>query len=184
MSLATIFVICAAAGGALFAVQLVLQFMGFMGHGDLGTDVDGAPGHASADLSFKVLSLQGLTAFFMMFGLVGLAALKSFAGGSTPVAVTAGIGGGLATTWLIGRLFRIASGLQSSGNLDISRAVGATGTVYLTLRNGGVGKVTITVTGRLLTLDARGLEGGVLETGTPIVVTRVIDDGTVEVKRS
>jgi membrane protein implicated in regulation of membrane protease activity len=184
MSLATIFVICAAAGGTLFVVQLVLQFMGFMGHGDLDTDVDGAAGHASADFSFKVLSLQGFTAFFMMFGLVGLAAMKSFAGGSTPISVTAGIAGGLATTWLIGRLFRMASGLQSSGNIDISRALGATGTVYLTVRKERMGKVTITVTGRLLTLDARGLEDSVLETGTPIVVTRVIDDATVEVKRS
>ena len=78
----------------------------------------------------------------------------------------------------------MASGLQSSGNLDVSRAVGATGTVYLTLRKGGVGKVTITVTNRLLTLDARSLEEGALETGTPIVVTRVIDDSTVEVRRS
>jgi hypothetical protein len=184
MSLATIFVICAAAGGSLFVVQLVLQFMGFIGHADLSTDVDGASGHHSADLSFKVLSLQGLTAFLMMFGLVGLASLKGFAGGSTAISVAAGIGGGVATTWLIGRLFRMASGLQSSGNLDISRALGATGTVYLTVKSGGLGKVTITVTGRLLTLDARALDGGVLETGTPIVVTRVIDDGTVEVKRS
>ena len=92
--------------------------------------------------------------------------------------------GGVATTFVIARLFRAASGLQSSGNLDMSRAVGAAGTVYLTIRKERPGKVTITVTNRLLTLDARGIEEGVLETGTPIVVTRVIDESTVEVKRS
>jgi hypothetical protein len=185
MSLATVFVICAAAGGTLFVIQMVLQVMGFMGHGNLDADLDGGDaGHTSADFSFKVLSMQGMSAFLMMFGLVGLASLKSFAGGSTSISVAAGLVGGVATTWLIGRLFRMASGLQSSGNLDVSRAVGATGTVYLTLRKGGVGKVTITVTNRLLTLDARSLEEGALETGTPIVVTRVIDDSTVEVRRS
>lgn len=184
MSLSTIFVICAAAGGTLFVVQLVLQFLGFMGHGDLGTDADTSAGHPSADFSFKVLSLQGMTAFLMMFGLVGLAALKSFAAGSTAVSVSAGALGGVATTFVIAKLFRAASSMQSSGNLDMSRAVGAAGTVYLTVRKDRPGKVTITVTNRLLTLDARGVEEGVLETGTPIVVTRVIDEGTVEVKRS
>lgn len=186
MSLATVFVICAAAGGTLFAIQMVLQLMGFMGHGNLDADLDhgGDAGHTSADFSFKVLSMQGMSAFLMMFGLVGLASLKSFAGGSTSISVASGTLGGVATTWLIGRLFRLASGLQSSGNLDLSRAVGATGTVYLTLRKASVGKVTITVTNRLLTLDARSLEEGPIETGTPIVVTRVIDDSTVEVRRS
>ena len=188
MSLATVFVICAAAGGTLFVIQMVLQLMGFMGHGNLDADLDhggpGDAGHSSADFSFKVLSMQGMSAFLMMFGLVGLAALKSFAGGSTSISVAAGLVGGVATTWLIGRLFRLANGLQSSGNLDLSRAVGATGTVYLTLRKGGLGKVTITVTNRLLTLDARSLDEGAIETGTPIVVTRVIDDSTVEVRRS
>jgi hypothetical protein len=192
MSLATVFVICAAAGGALFVIQMVLQVMGFMGHGNLDADLDhgghgghgGDVGHTSADFSFKVLSMQGMSAFLMMFGLVGLASLKGFAGGSTGVSIGAGLIGGVATTWLIGRLFRLASGLQSSGNLDISRAVGATGTVYLTLRKERPGKVTITVTNRLLTLDARSLEEDAIETGTPIVVTRVIDDSTVEVRRS
>lgn len=186
MSLVTVFVVCAAAGGTLFVIQMVLQVMGFMGHGNLDTDLDhgGDAGHTSADFSFKVLSMQGMSAFLMMFGLVGLAALKGFAGGSTGISVAAGLVGGVATTWLIGRLFRLASGLQSSGNLDLSRAVGATGTVYLTLRKEGLGKVTITVTNRLLTLDARSLEEGAIETGTPIVVTRVIDDNTVEVRRS
>lgn len=186
MSLATVFVICAAAGGTLFVIQMVLQLMGFMGHGNLDADLDhrGDAGHTSADFSFKVLSMQGMSAFLMMFGLVGLAALKSFAGGSTSISVATGLVGGVATTWLIGRLFRMASRLQSSGNLDLSRAVGARGTVYLTLHKARLGKVTITVTNRLLTLDARSLEEGAIETGTPIVVTRVIDDSTVEVRRS
>lgn len=191
MSLVTVFIVCAAAGGTLFVIQMVLQVMGFMGHGNIDADLDhgggghGADaGHTSADFSFKVLSMQGMSAFLMMFGLVGLAALKSFAGGSTSISVAAGLLGGVATTWLIGRLFKLASGLQSSGNLDLSRAVGATGTVYLTLRKESLGKVTITVTNRLLTLDARSLEEGAIETGTPIVVTRVIDDSTVEVRRS
>ena len=44
-------------------------------HHDVHTDVE--VDHADADLSFKLLSFQGLTAFFMMFGLVGLAFTQS-----------------------------------------------------------------------------------------------------------
>lgn len=183
MSLDTIFVICAVMGGTFFVLQLALQFLGVVGHADLTADIDAdAGGHPSADFSFKVLSLQGLTAFLMMFGLVGLAVLRGGAAG--PIAFGAGFGGGALTTLLVGRLFKAASRLQSSGTLDMSRALGATGTVYLTIRQGRPGKVTITVMQRLLTVDATVSEDVTLETGTPIVVTRVLDDSTVEVRKN
>jgi hypothetical protein len=186
MSLETVFIICAAIGGTLFVVQLVLQFLGHVGHADINTDIDAGldaqAGHASADFSFKVLSLQGLSAFLLIFGLMGLATLRS--GGAAPLAFGVGFAGGGLTTWLIGRLFKLASRLQSSGTFDISRAVGAAGTVYLTIRKDRPGKVTITVTNRLLTLDARVAGDVTLETGTPIVVTRVLEDNCVEVRRN
>jgi hypothetical protein len=186
MSLDTIFVICAAMGGTLFVVQLVLQFLGFVGHADIHTDLDAGldadAGHASADLSFKVLSLQGLSAFLMIFGLVGLATLRS--GGAAPLAFAVGFVGGALTTFVIGRLFKFASRLQSTGTFDLSRAVGAAGTVYLTIRKDRPGKVTITVTNRLFTVDARVHDDVTLETGTPIVVTRVLDDNSVEVRKN
>ena len=74
-----LFMVCAVAGGILFAIRLVLQFLGgdTGGHHDIsspvnvgGTDIHGdtvADG-SDAYLSFKLLSFQGLTAFFMMFG--------------------------------------------------------------------------------------------------------------------
>lgn len=182
MKLDTIFVICAAMGGTFFVVQLVLQFMGFMGHADVDTDLDPNAGHPSADFSFKVLSLQGMSAFLMMFGLLGLATFRS--GGTAPFAFGIGFAGGAATTFVIGRLFKFASRLQSSGTLDLGRAVGAAGTVYLTIRKDRPGKVTITVTNRLLTVDARVSEDVTLETGTPIVVTRVLADDSVEVRKN
>ncbi len=88
-----VFLISAILGGAIFVVRLILFFIG-MGHhgvdadtgfdadvghmGEVGHDVGDAHGdlHGHADeteSSFKFISLQGITAFFMMFGLVGLA---------------------------------------------------------------------------------------------------------------
>src|SRR3970040_851782 len=63
-------------GGILFLFRTALLFIG----GDIGdTDGDGDvfDGDGDSDFSFKLLSLQGLTAFFMMFGLSGLAFVSS-----------------------------------------------------------------------------------------------------------
>lgn len=190
MSLDTVFVICAAVGGALFVVQLLLQLLGFAGNSiDLDTDAAIGDVHPSTDWSFKVLSTQGLTAFFLMFGLVGLAALRSqneptFVHGA--IATLAGLVSGSATMFVVAKLFRLASRMQSSGTINLKHAVDATGTVYLTIRSDKPGKVTISVGGRLLTLDARLAPGGEheLSTGTPITVTRVFEDESVEVRRT
>ena len=70
------FLICAIVGGLFVLFRLIMQFIG-LGHdggSDLdagGHDIDGH--HADSDIGFKILSLHGLTSFFMMFGLVGLA---------------------------------------------------------------------------------------------------------------
>jgi len=190
MSLDTVFVVCAVIGGVLFVVQLVLQLFGFAGDG-VDLDADGVVGdfHPSTDFSFKVLSTQGFTAFFLMFGLIGLAVFRS-QGNPTylhgAIATLAGLAGGTATMFVVAKLFGLASRLQSSGTINLQRAINATGTVYLTIRTENPGKVTITVAGRLLTLDARLAPGGEheLPTGTPVTVTRVFEDESVEVRRS
>jgi hypothetical protein len=177
------FLYSAIAGGALFLVQLALSMVGagdadldFGGHHDVST------GHTSADTAFKLLSLQGLTAFFAMFGLVGLALYHESKAGPTVSVVGALVGGSL-TTWLIAKLFRAAKGLEASGTVELSRAVGLTGTVYLRIAAGKPGKLTINVHGRLLTLDAV-TAGETLETGVEAKVTRVLGDGSVSVERA
>ena len=81
-SLEKFFAVCAAVGGLLFVIRLILQFVG--GDSDAGdmdfdadfdVDVDapdvgdGADFDSDTDLSFKALSFQGITAFAMMFGI-------------------------------------------------------------------------------------------------------------------
>ena len=66
-----LFAVCAVIGGVLFAVRLVLQFVG----GDVDVDdvpdgdidFDGDAGDAGdSDISFKVMSFQGFMSFFMI----------------------------------------------------------------------------------------------------------------------
>lgn len=173
-------------GGILFLAQLVLQLVGWGADGDAlsGDALSGDAGgqvHTSADASFKVLSLQGLTAFVMMFGLVGLA-MRRENGLGPGVALLGAVCAGSVAAWVIAQIFRFFAGLQSSGTLDLKRAVGVTGQVYLTILRDKPGKVQIAVNGRMLTLDATTAADKPLPTGTTVRVVSVIDAGQVVVE--
>lgn len=183
MSLDQLFFYSALVGGTLFLIQLVLLFAGGGADIDIDTEVGGDVGHPGADVSFKVLSLQGITTFVMMFGLVGMA-MRIDEQASTTVSTGVAFAAGAASTWVIGRIFYYFTRLQSTGNIDMKSAVGATGEVYLTVGPDKVGKVTITVGNRSLTLDAIVEKGETLPTGTPIRVVRVVSDTTVSVEKS
>jgi membrane protein implicated in regulation of membrane protease activity len=168
------FIICAVIGGGLFIVRFLIQLFG---GSDNTSDTDLAVGHADmdhidADVSFKLLTLQGLTAFFMMFGLVGFAMLhESHTNGG--IALAGALLAGLGTVWLIGKIFYSAKKLQSSGTLDNSAAVGEHGTVYLTIRAGGAGKVNVTMHGRPREFEAVAKDGAEIKTGERIRVLEV-----------
>jgi len=180
-----LFFFSAVGGGTLFAIQLALLFFGggIDVDIDLDTDLGGDVGHAGADASFKVLSLQGITTFVMMFGLVGMAMRNDEQAGAT-VALLVAVGAASASTWFIGRIFVFFVGLQSTGTLNMKSALGATGQVYLTIGPDKPGKVTITVGKRSLSLEGISESNETLVTGTPIKVVRVISDTTVCVERN
>lgn len=174
------FLYSAIGGGVLFVVQVVLSLAGGVDADlDVDFDVDDGGGHHSADASFKVLSIQGLTAFFAMFGLVGLALLDE-SKTSVPIALAGGAAGGALTTYVIARIFRAARKLEGSGTLDMQKAVGQTGTVYLRIDSDKPGKVTLTVAGRLLTLNAVCSVDSIA-TGSEVLVERVLADGSLAV---
>ena len=167
-------------GGALFLVQMILQFLGHdSSDGGLSTDHDVS---GTADASFKLLSFQGLTAFFMMFGLTGLAAHRQ-SGGSPALSVTLGAVAGLLAVWVIGRLFTGMKKLQSSGTLDIRNAVGQEGEVYLTIPSGGTGQVRVRVQGQLRTMDAAAQAGAPIATGERVRVLSIAGSGVLMVEK-
>ena len=172
------FLICAVIGGGLFVVRFVLQLVG--GHGaDVNTDIDVGHAdvdHVDADVSFRLLTLQGLTAFFMMFGLVGFALLRENRVNSG-IALFGALAAGLGTVWLIGRIFASVKKLQSSGTIDNAGAVGEKGAVYLTIREHGRGKVQVSLKGRMREFEAVAKDGAEIKTGERIIVTEV--DGSV-----
>ncbi|MCE5185395.1 MAG: NfeD family protein [Planctomycetaceae bacterium] len=181
-----LFACCAIFGTTLFVIRLVLMFMGMgdshageaagmeAGPADMGNagTVEHAGDFHESDLSFKALSLQGITAFFMMFGLIGWATIRQYPD-SVWVPVAAGTAAGLATVWLMKKIFQIAGALQSSGTMNLSNAVGQEGSVYLTIRPGASGKVQVRFQNRLSILDAVSESDTEIKTGETVRVVRI-----------
>lgn len=184
----TFYLVCACTGLALLVVRIILMLAG-AGHGaDAGADIhadvhvdvhtDAAAGHdagghgaASAhgdghhtgsDSSFKMLTLQGVMGFLLMFGLTGFV-LNGIAITGGIISAAGALAAGVASMWLIAKLFSLLLHLQSSGTVEIANAVGQEGTVYLTIPAGGTGKVQVVVQGRLLEYEA------VSDAKTPLV---------------
>lgn len=160
------FAICAIVGGIFVLVRFVMQVTG--AGGDLDLDAQ----HIDADASFGLLSVHGLTSFFMMFGLVGFALYRQSQVGAT-LAMVGAAAAGLASVWLIGRLFRGILRLQASGTQQTADAVGSEGSVYLRIPAGGTGKVMINFNNRLREYDAIHTGAEDLATGARIRVVRI-----------
>lgn len=186
------FFVCATVGGIFFLVRLVIQFMGMDHDMDAG-GADGAgaggiehaggdmDGHADSDVGFKLLTFQGLTAFFMMFGLVGLA-IHQQSGMGALLAMVGGTAAGLASVWVIDKMFSAARGLQSSGTLDNTSAIGGIGSVYLTIPKGGTGRVMITFHDRQREFDAVAQDKEEIKTGERVKVVWA-DGGVLVVEK-
>jgi len=176
------FLVCALVGGAFVLVRLVMQFVGLGGD----TDMDSSGGHGEihhtdSDVGFKLLSVQGLSSFLLMFGLVGLALYRQSRMG-TLIAILGAVIAGLVSVWIIARLFLMASRLQSSGTIPIDSTVGAVGEVYLKIPETGTGRVLIKVRGSLREYDASSYDEKEIPSGVPVRVVWV-DGGVLVVER-
>jgi hypothetical protein len=199
--LETVYIGSAVIGGTLFILRMLTMIVGGMDFGDSdvptdfdagfdgdiagdfdgGMELDEIVDHSSSDLSFKFLSLQGLTAFFMMFGIIGLAlhranlwAVVSIAGGTLA---------GLFTVWLMGIIFAAMLRLQSEGTLNIRNAIGQQGTVYLTIPKEGSGQVRVVVQGSQRVMDAVSQDKNMIPTHEKIKVVGVVDNQTLIVTK-
>lgn len=161
-------------GSFFVLVKVITQFVGAEFDTDIdtngGTDIDAA--HTDSDMGFRALSLQGISSFFMMFGLVGLALYRQSQVGVF-ISIIGAVIAGVASVWVIGKLFQMAYQLQSSGTLQTADAVGSSGTVYLTIPEGGVGRININFKNHYREFDASEVNGKRVPTGTPVQVIGV-----------
>jgi membrane protein implicated in regulation of membrane protease activity len=164
-------------GGTLFLLRMLILLFG---GGDFGEDVDGDVS-MDGDVSFKFLSLQGLTSFFMMFGLVGLAMLRA----NLPVFLTVvgGMAAGAVTVAVTGLIFSQMKRLQTEGTINIRNAIGSEGSVYLSIPKNGTGQVQVIVQGALKIFDASSKSKTALPTGEKVRVVDVTGGNTLVVEK-
>jgi len=199
-----IFVASAIFGGGLVLIRLVLMLMGGDGDGDVGDvgdvdvgdmdvgDVDvGDVDAGDADIgdvdhgalsSFHVLSLQSISGFLLLFGLVGLA-VNRIEGAGSVWAVLAGGVAGIAMIWILGFLMAGLKSLQSSGTLNLKAAVGVEGKVYLRIPPDGMGKVEIPLQGGMSIFDARSDDKETIPSGERVKVTAVAAGNVMVVRK-
>lgn len=164
-------------GGTLLLLRMLLLAFG---GGDFGEDVDGDVS-LDEDVGFKFMSLQGLTSFFMMFGLVGLTMLKA----DLPVLLTVigGVAAGAVTVGVIGLIFSQMKRLQTEGTINIRNTIGNEGSVYLTIPKNGTGQVQVIVQGSLKIFDASSKSKTAIATGEKVRVVDVSGGNTLIVEK-
>jgi len=169
------FLTCAVTGALFVILRLILLFIGIETDlsGDMDIHIDEIDiHHTDSDIGFKLLSLQSLSAFLLMFGLVGLALYNENREGIL-ISLAGAIVAGLAAVWSIGKLFSLFEKLQSTGTIDLQNAVGTEGKVYLDIPENGTGRVLIHIQNRLREYDAKTEANKGLKTGEPIRVVQV-----------
>ncbi len=189
------FVVCALIGGLLYLGWLVLQFVGVSGDADIDLDggghvhldsgsIDTTTGEVSgtADISFTMMSFQGISSFLTMFGLAGLT-LHSEMGLQPTISLLGGAAAGVGTAYALGRLFSMAQRLQSSGSINMANTVGSEATVYLTIPAQGIGKIRLTVQGRLRIYEAISEGAEPVPTGAIVRVIKVVDGNRLLIER-
>ena len=207
MSLQTLYWVLAIFGGAVLVIRFVLFMIGLgdagpnsgfepdmdmdhdfsaLGdHGDIsnGMDGDGDIANDTVDHTpgiMSYLSLQSISGFFLMFGLVGIGTLQINL--APAITLICGLAAGIFTAWSVTKIYRMMLKLQSSGNMNIESALGKQGRVYLTIPVNGTGVVSINIQGSLRNLDALSADGNVIPTDSLVVVTKITDDHLLMVR--
>ena|ERR1041385_6579995 len=164
----------------IFVLQLVLSFMGHDGPDDIG-DVHGEGDHGAG---FQFFTLKNFIGFFTIFGWTGIAMIES--GARTGAAITVATIAGTLMMFVMAGMFYLLMKAQYDGTMKIEKAVGHTGEVYLTIQSkrGGLGKVTIKVSGALRTLDALTDDDSDIQTGKIVKVSKIVNDNTLLVTLS
>ncbi len=168
-------------GTGIFLLLVIMMLLGTDGgdgfDADAGSTLDGSDS-ASA---FELLSIQGVSAFMMGFGWVGIGGLLGADWGAQR-SLGVGVLGGVGMVWILGSLLKSVRGLESNGNVSMSDAIGKVGEVYTRVppRGEGQGQIRIVLSKRQRMYNAVSA-GPELTTHDRVIVLQVNDDNSVTV---
>lgn len=183
-----IFALIAIPSTAILIIQTVLQLIG-IGGDDVPEDIDGdgipdsdLDAAAAADDGLSLFSIRGILSMLCITGWLGVGLLET----ALPdwAAILIAVAAGVATLIGIAFLMRGIYKLQSSGNIDISNAIGKVAQVYIPIpaAGAGSGKVTITLQEKFCEYTAITATAEALKTGSYVRVVSVSDGGVLLVE--
>lgn len=171
----------------IFLIQTLMTFLGLGGGEDVDIpddpqgidDIQGGEGHSG----FILFTFQNIVVFFTVFGWAGIFGIH--AGFSEVVTSFLAFLMGLIVMFIVAGLYFMMSRLTESGNISLTNAVGAIGTVYLPIphRRSGSGQVQLSIQGSIREIEAM-TDGEPLPTGTLVQVTTQVNNQIVLVKRA
>ena len=137
---------------------------------------------AAADDGLSLFSIRGILSMLCITGWLGVGLLET----ALPdwAAILIAVAAGVATLIGIAFLMRGIYKLQSSGNIDISNAIGKVAQVYIPIpaAGAGSGKVTITLQEKFCEYTAITAAAEALKTGSYVRVVSVSDGGVLLVE--
>ncbi|SDZ11164.1 hypothetical protein [Tindallia californiensis] len=173
----------------LLVIQLIATFAGLggemdfeIGDSDIDIDIDiTEEGDSKSGLQY--FTVRNFIAFFAVFGWSGITFSHAGLGQFTTILLSTVLG--TAILLIVSGLFYSISKLAHNGTMNIQKAKGATGEVYLPIPPGkkGVGKVSITFQDSLRELDAMTDEEEIIPRGTMVVVTDIVSSSVLLVEK-
>lgn len=180
-----LFFAAVAFGGTLFFVLRVLWMFHTGGH-DHAHDpgVGDTTDTHDADTDFKLLTVNTITAFLMIFGWTGLSCSRQFQLGSM-LSLLGASAAGFASMLGTAAIFKLFLRLDSSGQrFDIGQAKGRSASVYQRIPAGGKGRIQIVLDGVTRELDAVAENKQEIDSFQQVTVVEVLDGQTVMVARA
>lgn len=158
---------------SVLAIQVILSLvLGIEGGADVGDH----------DSGMGMLSVRGITAFFVGLGWTGVVLMQR--GMAMPLAIGISLVVGFGMMVAIYFMMRSLMKLEHSGSLDYSNAVGQMGTVYVTIppvKQPG-GQVETMIQGRLVTAEALQRGSQPLTPGSKVQVVEKVGTSTLIVE--
>ena len=176
--------------GLAATVFLILQIITLLfGFGDDGSDLSGDGADIDVDVDeggefqleasdgFTLFTVRGLVAFFAIGGWTGYI----LAPVNTALAIIVSLVAGFLALVLMAYIMRAIMRLRSDGNIEISKAIGLTASVYLSIppKDNGFGKINLTLEERFIEVNAVQNGNETIPTGTSVKIVATSGDKLV-----
>lgn len=126
------------------------------------------------DVGPSIFSTRIIGAFLTAFGVGGV--IARYYGLSHPVSSGIGVASGIVLAAVVYQFARLLYSQQASSEVRMAGLVGQTAEVTIGIPKGGVGQVTLTVSGERSTHIARSTDGQGIPPGAGVVITALSGD--------